>query len=721
MFTSKVISSRHFKTLFLIMNASSIALIVIFLTVYFNQKIQDYEEYLNNTTQTITTDIQATLQSVETTAAIISSTASVENLMSLENPSWVEYYSLVNGISSTLEFASFHSTSIFINEQQRVYVSKYGMSSYDEFFNQTLLNEVKEAEYTSKWFGFYDIRYPVSVSSVENVVSYIRKAPLYNQSRYGYVTIELPMEALQNIVKLVDVNPYINVTVDFISQNIYSSNEAYSDTPQLMSAMYTSPENELFVESSISYAVISHELLIILPYLILMIVILFAASFGISHLYSFFMIKPMNAILDNNINKITYNDSDEFHRLNTLFESLEVQLCENKAILEKNKPNVKERIIAEILTSNIKMNEPLDYNSLGIEFPYKRYSVVLFYIKDINTIDNFARRMRIKVLLAEKSCEIFSSLGNAYYAYTDDDIISILINSDSFCNHEQQLLDCCHKVSADIENVEIADRAFSNLTFSIVLCSKENPIPNKAWLQAKHNLLLADSSDIPVDYQSSTPSMVDRRLIRELNTAIINKNKTAICKIVNEVRTIHFNENSLEDQEKIIIRYMIETATMSLDMDVKVNTPLLATHLRSVTASTSSQGIIEVFSDYLCALICTSQSVSGDTMCYIERAAEYIKQNYSTNITVNQIAEHVNIHSVYLNKLFKITTGATLTEYVNSYRITQAKKLMTDTDETINSISTMVGYNDTRSFIRFFKKYNGVTPGEYRKNINRDV
>lgn len=102
---------------------------------------------------------------------------------------------------------------------------------------------------------------------------------------------------------------------------------------------------------------------------------------------------------------------------------------------------------------------------------------------------------------------------------------------------------------------------------------------------------------------------------------------------------------------------------------------------------------------------------------YIKKAIAFIELNYARDLSIPEIAAYVNVHAIYLNKLFKISTGKTVSEYLNSYRISMSKKLLLESRETVYSISEQVGYKDIRSFIRFFKKYDGITPNEFRKGM----
>lgn len=60
------------------------------------------------------------------------------------------------------------------------------------------------------------------------------------------------------------------------------------------------------------------------------------------------------------------------------------------------------------------------------------------------------------------------------------------------------------------------------------------------------------------------------------------------------------------------------------------------------------------------------------------------------------------------------SAGATFSHYLTTLRITNAKKMLTATDTSINDISMQTGFNDYFYFLKTFKKYTGNTPGEYR-------
>lgn len=96
-------------------------------------------------------------------------------------------------------------------------------------------------------------------------------------------------------------------------------------------------------------------------------------------------------------------------------------------------------------------------------------------------------------------------------------------------------------------------------------------------------------------------------------------------------------------------------------------------------------------------------------------AKRYVVENYMKNISITSISEVVNLNSVYFGILFKKETDVNFLDYLNQYRVEEAKKMLKDVSYNINEISSQVGYQDSKYFSKIFKKIVGVTPTEYRR------
>lgn len=98
----------------------------------------------------------------------------------------------------------------------------------------------------------------------------------------------------------------------------------------------------------------------------------------------------------------------------------------------------------------------------------------------------------------------------------------------------------------------------------------------------------------------------------------------------------------------------------------------------------------------------------------IKKAMEYIASNFSYQITLEDVAKHVNLNPSYFSTIFKQSSGSSFKEYLNMVRVEESKRLLSNTDYSIIDIAIAVGFEDQSYFSKVFKKYTGLTPKQYQ-------
>ena len=109
-----------------------------------------------------------------------------------------------------------------------------------------------------------------------------------------------------------------------------------------------------------------------------------------------------------------------------------------------------------------------------------------------------------------------------------------------------------------------------------------------------------------------------------------------------------------------------------------------------------------------------SVTVSRKRMELVE-IKNYLDEHYTDKISLDDLAERFFINKFYLSKIFKETYGTTVNNYLISKRITRAKQLLRFTDMTVEEIGVAIGMGDANYFSRMFRKVEGSSPSEYRK------
>lgn len=128
--------------------------------------------------------------------------------------------------------------------------------------------------------------------------------------------------------------------------------------------------------------------------------------------------------------------------------------------------------------------------------------------------------------------------------------------------------------------------------------------------------------------------------------------------------------------------------------------------------------MMKLFGEYLSVLsnqIAVRQNNAEPV--FIVKAKQFIADNYSESLSLEQVAKAVNTSSFYFCKMFKRITGLNFTEYVSRVRIERAKNLLLNPNLRISEIAFEVGFQSLTHFNRVFRKMVGLSPTDYRGKL----
>lgn len=135
--------------------------------------------------------------------------------------------------------------------------------------------------------------------------------------------------------------------------------------------------------------------------------------------------------------------------------------------------------------------------------------------------------------------------------------------------------------------------------------------------------------------------------------------------------------------------------------------------------SLSGQWSKEEYSRWLEELITETwllyHSKTGNISPVVNRAIQYIKENYSTSVSIKEFCNKIDMNAAYLGYLFKNETGVFFNDYVSQIRIKNAAWLLENTNNKISDIAAKVGFSNVSYFIKCFRGQTGLSPVKYHQ------
>ena len=101
----------------------------------------------------------------------------------------------------------------------------------------------------------------------------------------------------------------------------------------------------------------------------------------------------------------------------------------------------------------------------------------------------------------------------------------------------------------------------------------------------------------------------------------------------------------------------------------------------------------------------------------IHSITRYLQEHMAEDVSLTVLAEQFHLSGQYISQLFKNEIGVNFLAYLTNIRMEKAKKLLLSTSMSIGEISEQLGYGDYRVFTKVFKKSEGITPSQYRRDF----
>lgn len=305
-------------------------------------------------------------------------------------------------------------------------------------------------------------------------------------------------------------------------------------------------------------------------------------------------------------------------------------------------------------------------------------------------------------------------------------------NPDGIMSHCFDMHGYCHVVTVCEQNQDykqkcnILLREINKLftgTFTCLIC---NPAPPEEFFDTYQRAVHIIDSYIAgigsvyyeAEYEATSNNSVSLFDEGKINGFLNNREKIGLMVYLRETlnnliqaKTLSQHEISLMNQQIMQGVYSYLAARNVSAIELYADDELKDLTLKAAQSVTDMVKWVNYFVDR--AFLCVDSVKEGQS--FVEKINQYIYDHYTEDIGRNEIAAEFYLNPEYLSKIYKKQTGVSLKDYINEYRINQAKILLEDDSLKISEVASLVGFENFTYFSTTFKKYTGLTPNQYRK------
>lgn len=407
--------------------------------------------------------------------------------------------------------------------------------------------------------------------------------------------------------------------------------------------------------------------------------------------------------------------------LSKAFDSLFQQSSRLSDILEKNAESIKEAYLLALLEGKAEMTE----NSEPAEdlFPYETFLCAVILVDNYKAfMENYSadQRKYIKMLIIRVSEELlgasFKCKGIAYEKHK----IVLVVNLDAVPEDLPEILEkTFFKLQAELSKV--LDYTISIGVGNCVDDTRNVGESLDTALEALKMKILTGYGSIhfwrETDEETQGyfyPYIQEKHIFNNIQAGLREKLQDSVNEFTHAVK----EHSSIGYDNVVLIFNQLIGNTMKYLLDIHCNIRSVLGDDCSLYQELASMETLDEITLWLNRLYETIlnylQKDKDEKKSPFEKALDYIHMNYRHDFEISRIADHIGLSYSHFRRIFREHTGDNVINYINSLRINESKRMLCQTSLTINDIALYLGYNNSQTFNRFFKKYEGITPGEFR-------
>ena len=179
---------------------------------------------------------------------------------------------------------------------------------------------------------------------------------------------------------------------------------------------------------------------------------------------------------------------------------------------------------------------------------------------------------------------------------------------------------------------------------------------------------------------------------------------------------LHFHGHSMDGYKNMLLNELTPVRLRAPDAVYQSMEHLhhLIQENNVISYAVQSNAVSNLLTEMLCSLAAGQDNNSGFNRADIAGLAEYIKENCTKELHIDELSGLTHLSKNHLIRIFKKQIGMSPYQYMHLCRINRAQQLLRTTDLSVTQIAYMSGYHDPVVFIRHFTAFNHITPGKYR-------
>jgi AraC-like DNA-binding protein len=412
-------------------------------------------------------------------------------------------------------------------------------------------------------------------------------------------------------------------------------------------------------------------------------------------------------------------NENEVTLLSKAFDSLIKQEDHLFNTIEKNTRHLRENYLLGLLKGRSSESDEHD----GI-FHNQYFICTIISIDRFNEfVSNFPsdHQYYLKTVILSISEDLISESFPCSGLVMEKDKIVLIINPDT-ADYSNTI--CVLKQCFDLIQKEVSKLIDSSVTFSIGnICNNLTDIKSsyhdaqnqlKLRFMKGHGIIINNEDTYTGNSKYYYPFTFEKQILNYVDAGSKDALINSLSDFFNDIKE---NQKLTYDNVILIINQLLgSTIKYLLDLNISVS-DVFGNDFNIYSQLTEIETLDDVslwLAKIYLRIIEFCEKPKAENKVHITNIMNYIHKNYKKDIDINMLADHVGLSYSHVRKIFNDETGENIVNYINNLRIEEAQRLLRQTEMNMNEIALSLGYNNNQSFNRFFKKYVGITPGEYR-------